>query len=205
MHDSQSLFKAMEEWLSEKAVTGVFAEEGAEEVLKEENMYTPEEEPEGNWSEMEIPEHFRQEMLQKVDTSTRRMVRKAHRGLGHPGRTTMLRMMKLGGASAEAIRYAKVWQCPVCIRMSRPLKPMESSAELRPFGFNETVGMDIKYLKDYEQNKFVALSVVCAGTSFHQAVLVKNRDPKHISEQFLKMWITHWLPKTCDRRSRRRI
>jgi hypothetical protein len=191
VEEPQELWKHLSGWAENQSyVQDIFNEDGGN--LKEESMYTPEEEPEGNWSELEIPEHFRQETLEKVDKETRKMVRKAHRGLGHPERSTLLRMMKLGGATPEAIRYAKVWQCPVCLRMARPPKPLEASTAIRPFGFNETVGLDLKYLKDYEKNKFVALSVVCAGTSFHQAVLVRNRDPKHVSEEFLRMWISHY-------------
>ncbi len=74
---------------------------------------------------------------------------------------------------------------------------MGTNAALRPFGFNETVGMDLKYLKDFEENRFVALTIVDSGTAFQQACLLKTRDPKHVSEKFLETWITHYgCPRT---------
>ena len=46
-----------------------------------------------------------------IDVETKRHVRVAHRNLAHPSRETFVRMLRLGGATAEAIRYAKLWTC----------------------------------------------------------------------------------------------
>lgn len=130
--------------------------------------------------------------MEKVTPETKRTVRKMHRGLGHPERGTMLRLMKLSGASSSAVKYAKTWQCPVCQKMSRPTKPAKATTAIRPFGFNETVGMDLKYQKDHRQNRFVALTVVDSGTAFQQATLLKSRDPKHVAEKFVDLGISHY-------------
>ena len=104
----------------------------------------------------------------------------------------MLRTMRLGGASSEAIEYSKVWMCPVCVQMSRPPKPGVASTAIRPVGFNWTVAMDVKYLKDVEGGKHIALSVVCAGTALHHASLLKTKVPNHVSQELLRNWIWHY-------------
>jgi hypothetical protein len=193
----RNLFEAMEKWLSTNRKENLVFQEDEDQPrdepkINEETMYTGEEEPQNNWSEQEVPEHARAEILEKVTPETCRTVRRMHRGLGHPERGTMLRLMKLSGASSTAVKYAKTWQCPVCQRMSKPAKPAEASTAIRPFGFNETVGMDLKYLKDRDQNRYVALTVVDSGTAFQQATLLKSRDPKHVAEKFVDLWIAHY-------------
>ena len=109
------------------------------ESVPEEATMTTEEEPPGSlWSENEIPEGERREILDEVPGKIRRQVRKTHRGFGHPGRETMLRMMRLGGASPAAIRYARVWQCPVCAQIASPPKMMTASPTVRPYGLTRS-------------------------------------------------------------------
>ncbi len=86
----------------------------------------------------------------------------AHNRLGHPQRGTLLRMLKLAGASSTALRYAKSWKCPTCIAKQAPRRIAKTSASLRPFGFNHTIHIDLKYLTDSVRGKYVAMSVcVC--------------------------------------------
>ena len=47
----------------------------------------------------------------------------AHRQLGHPSRSTLLRMLKLSGANEEALRSAKTWKCDVCAMRQPPKHP----------------------------------------------------------------------------------
>ena len=108
----------------------------------------------------------------------------------------MLRMMRLGGATPAAIEYAKVWQCPVCASSQRPSNPLNASTRIRPYGFNVSVSMDLKYLKDAQEQHHVALSLVDAGTSWHAGALVKNRTPKHVVSKIMETWIMHYgVPK----------
>ena len=111
-------------------------------------MTADEEDPGVTWSENEIPERVRQEILAKVRRKVRQQVRRTHRGLGHPSKETMLRMMRLGGASPAALEYVKVWRCPVCSEVAQPPRMMQSSPVARPYGFNKVVCIDVKYLKD---------------------------------------------------------
>ncbi len=144
-----------------------------------------------NWSENEIPEDKRDGILTRVSKEIRRSVRRAHRGLGHPSRRTFTKMLRLGRASPPALLYAQTWICPTCAASARPAEPHHASTRTRPFGFNVVVVADLKYLKSLTQ-QLVALSLVCAGTSWHVAALLRNRKPRHVFKKILTEWIAHY-------------
>ena len=147
-----------------------------------------------NWSDNEIPESERARILESIPIDIRKEVRRTHSGLGHPEKTVFLRMLRLGGAAPEALEYAKVWQCPVCQAKKRPPKPQVAGGASRPFGFNEVVSTDLKYLKDSLGETFVILHVVCSGTSWHAASLIKTRQPEYVAQKFMEIWISHYGP-----------
>ena len=63
---------------------------------------------------------------------------------------------------------------------------------MRPFGFNEVVVVDLKYVKDSKGKQFVALSLVDAGTCWHVAILLKKRMPRHVVRKMIEGWIRHY-------------
>lgn len=172
--------------LSPRAETRAIFSEGARETSTKkssgkprpqtvsEDTFMPAQERSDEWSAQEVPEKFREEVLKRIPRAIRREVRRMHHGLGHPKRTTFLRMLRLGGATAPSMEYAKIWQCPVCAEIESPLQPMVAAPTIRPFGFNKIIGLDLKYLKDAETNHHVALSIVCFGTAFHGGTMLKK-------------------------------
>ena len=99
---------------------------------------------------MEIPERYRLEMKGNTMREVRRVVRKAHRGPGHPSRDAFIKMLRLGLASKVAMDYDNVWVCPVCAATRMPGAPHMATSSLRPYGFNETAVVDLKYVKDVQ-------------------------------------------------------
>ena len=65
-----------------------------------------------------------------ISTEVRKSVEFTYR---HLSTSKLLRMMRLSGASSEAIRYAKRWRCDVCAQRQRPRHPMASTATTRPY------------------------------------------------------------------------
>lgn len=116
-------------------------------------------------------------------------VEKIHRRLGHPSREALVRMLKIGGAPKETLDYAQKFQCPTCQSMAPPDRPFQQSTRTRPAGFNVEVHVDLKYAKNVKGENFVALSMVCAGTNKHAAVLLKTRQPAYVAKKFIKHWI----------------
>ena len=114
----------------------------------------------------------------------------AHSRLGRPRRRTFLGMLNLSGASQQAIQFAKVWVCAVCLERQAPDPTNKSSAaKLRPYGFNVTVSLDLKFTKDVKGKAHGALSVVCAGTTFHGAYLIRTKHPRYVSRKIVRRWI----------------
>ena len=151
----------------------VIKEEPNAQQVPEEQFMDPDDEEQANWSTEEIPPKYREKLL-KVPKSIRNQVRRMHRGLGHPSRETMIKMMKTAGARSEAIEYARRWDCPICQAAMAPKKPLNASARLRPYKFNHTVAVDLKYLKDSIGKQRVALHAVCCGTGFQAACMLKT-------------------------------
>eukprot|EP00439_Symbiodinium_sp_Y106_P070485 s391_g12.t1 len=112
-----------------------------------------------------------------------------HRRLGHPSNETLVRMLQHGGASDDMVRLASTLACPSCQLSRAPKKPFPSRPALRAVVFNTTVHADLKYLHDFRGGVYVALSVVDEATNFHQARLLRTREPAHVAAKFLSMWI----------------
>jgi hypothetical protein len=162
--------------------------EGEAEGPREESFMDAGDVVEDDWSSNELPESVRADLYNRTPRETRRSIRKAHCGLGHPSQATFLRMLRLGGATPAAMDYAKAWVCPICAASAVPGKPLEAGVRTRPFGFNKTVCLDLKYLKDGAGKNHVALSAVDAGTSWHAACVLKNRTPVNVVRKLLALW-----------------
>ena len=125
-----------------------------------------------------------------VNPEILKTVSKIHQRLGHPTRDALLRMLKLSGAPKETLDCAKQYRCPVCESKAPPDKPYLQKPRQRPAGFNVEVHVDLKYAKNVKEETFVALSMVCAGTNKHAAVLLKTRKPSYCAQKFIKHWIS---------------
>ena len=97
-------------------------------------------------------------------------------------------MLRLGGATAQALQHATHWRCPTCVESAPPKRYLQATPEIRPFGFNKVLVLDLKYLKDAEHDPLAVLSMVDAGTAWHAACFVKNRTTRHIGRKLLSEW-----------------
>ena len=113
-----------------------------------------------------------------------------HNRLGHPTNATLSKMLSLAGATRETIQLAQQFQCPTCQETQAPARYLKASAEMRTTIFGRELQCDLKYLHDHKNNLFVALSMVDGATSFHQAVLLRNRAAEHVARKCLRHWIS---------------
>ena len=74
-----------------------------------------------------------------------RSLRKLHDNLGHPSSANLARVLKHGGASQVAIDLSRELQCDICKAQKAPASPPPAQTN-RVTGFNERVGLDVKYL-----------------------------------------------------------
>lgn len=87
--------------------------DGEEAVEEEDGLKELEEEllPEVNPEE---EQRLEDDQRHPISREVKRAVEFAHRQLGHPSRSTLLRMMKLSGSNDEALRYARQFRCDLC-------------------------------------------------------------------------------------------
>ena len=118
-----------------------------QDAIDEEEAFEDQEEVEGfpDYDPLE-EDAVEEDARHPVSGEVRKAVQYAHRQFGHPSRSTLLRMLKLSGATPEAIRFAKRWRRPVCESRKAPRHPAAATVSTRPFGFNKVVQMDVKYL-----------------------------------------------------------
>ena len=137
-----------------------------------------------------------EEQRHPVSREVRKAVEYAHRQLGHPSRSTLLRMMRLSGANKEAIRYAQRWRCEVCAMRQRPRRPQAAAASVRPYGFNIHLHIDLKFVHDVRDKRYAVLSVLDLGTIKHDAVMIKTRRSDYVAGKFMRHWIMlYGVPK----------
>ena len=127
-----------------------------------------------------------------IAPDTRKAVEQAHRQLGHPSRATLVRMLRLSGASEGAIENAKTWRCDTCATRAPPRHPTASAPGLRPYGFNKEHQVDLKYVKDCRGKKYVFLSMIDVGTVYHHGVMLKTRRSEYVASKWLKHWVSQF-------------
>ena len=126
-----------------------------------------------------------------------RAVEFTHRQLGHPSRETLVRMLRLRGATDDAVKYARRFQCDICASWQPPKHPMASTPVARPYGFNRHVHVDIKFAHDVRGRRYCCMSVLDLGTAFHQGAMLKTRRSDYVAKKFLMHWIQ---PYGCPER-----
>ena len=135
--------------------------------------------------EEEVEEDHRHPVPKEVQKA----VEFAHRQLGHPSRSTLLRMLRLSGANPDAIRHARRWTCDVCAARKAPKHPRAAASSIRPYGFNLHLHIDVKFLWDARGKKYAALSILDIGTMMHQACLLKTRRSDYVAGKFFRRWV----------------
>ena len=85
---------------------------------------------------------------------------KLHRNLGHPSNADLVRVLKHGQASDDAIKIARDLSCDFCTDRKAPMvaNPGKTSTVTE---FNQRVGLDVKFLPGWKPNQRVtALNIV---------------------------------------------
>ena len=130
---------------------------------------------------------------EKLQTS----LRKLHTNLGHPPNNQMVRILKHGGASDQAIQLARSFDCEHCRSQAAP-KPALPTQTQRVTEFNAKVGLDVKYLTGWKTNqKIPALNIVDYGSSLQLMVPLYQRETSElIGKTFMERWVS-WagMPK----------
>ena len=114
----------------------------------------------------------------------KRLLQRAHEGLGHPSTEKFIRILRYSKAKPEVIAEARNLSCSVC-RRHQQVKPARSSAPLRELEFNDCVGTDVIYLPLPDKRTRPALNVIDWATKFQLMIPLKSKKPAAIREAYI--------------------
>ena len=92
-------------------------------------------------------------------------IKKLHNNLGHIGQRDLLRILRNGGASEDALVRAKQFECDLCKSHVKPAVANPAHGH-RIAEFNERIGIDVKFLPGWLPNQKVkAVNMLDYGSS----------------------------------------
>ena len=147
----------------------------------------------------------RRKMWLTFPREARAAIRKLHSQIGHKPLNVLLHILKGAKASPEVIKAAKYYKCDVCTELDTGPRPRPTKAPSR-YAFNHELIIDVIDVKDSQGERYSFLSMVDAGTTFHQVALVRVGGGNPSSRKCLSKLITYWTSwagwpsiLTCDR------
>ena len=154
----------------------------------------PSEVLECSFDDCEVPDHTVFEALaiqEQVDPEKiKQSLMKLHRNLGHPSNADLVRVLKHGQASEEAIKLARDLTCDFCTARKAPAvaNPGKTSTVTE---FNQRVGLDVKYLPGWKPNQRVpALNAVDHATSYQLVVpFFETETSTVLRKLYLERWV----------------
>ena len=119
-----------------------------------------------------------------------RIVKRLHCNLGHPPNSDLVRILRQGQASPQAIDIARNLECAICQNHIKPKTPLPAKVD-RIAGFNKQIGMDVKHLRGWKVNQKVkALNIVCHASGFQRMIPFFEVETSRLLRQLLD---DHWI------------
>ncbi|CAK9008829.1 unnamed protein product [Durusdinium trenchii] len=126
----------------------------------------------------------------KYDQSTKTVVSRLHRNLGHPPATELKKLLAMNGIKNQTILAAvDDMTCASCQRTRMPTRP--SPAAIPDTGlrqFADSIQLDIVYIRDIAGSNFPVLGVIDECTLLHQAAVLDSRLPSEVLKKFIRIW-----------------
>ena len=123
-----------------------------------------------------------------TDKEKERKMNKLHIQMAHASKESLIRLLHSSGITDKSMEKALIKvsdNCEFCLKHKRkPLRPCVS--EPLSEGFNNTVAMD---LKTVVKDKIYILHLICLGTKFSTACVIRNKFATTIIKGVLKIWI----------------
>ena len=103
--------------------------------------------PEDKWVEVLAAKDVLKE--EKSPQEVKQVLLKLHKNLGHPHNHDLVRILKHGNASEQALQLARELQCPFCESHTKPHAALPAKPS-QIVGFNQQIGIDVKQLTRLE-------------------------------------------------------
>ncbi|CAK0861813.1 unnamed protein product [Prorocentrum cordatum] len=124
--------------------------------------------------------------------AVKRAIERVHVNLGHPSRPALLRGLRLGKATALALKAARLFVCESCRRVQRPSIPRPSQLP-RVDEFNVLLAMDCFENVDSAGNNWEFLGIMCMGTNFHVVCLLEDTHKNPMASEVRKFYELCWV------------
>ncbi|CAE7223119.1 LZTR1 [Symbiodinium necroappetens] len=126
----------------------------------------------------------------QVPVEVRRSIARAHINMGHPTAEELIRMANAAGTpSSMFIEAIRKLECATCSRLKGPQAPRPAASTITATQFGDRVEVDMFYLRDLQGRSCMVLGAVDSATRFHQAAVLKSRDPEDAYEALEAMWL----------------
>ena len=160
--------------------------------------------------EVDVPrlpmlEAERRQGWKKLPQHVRVAVRRLHHQLGHIPLKVLANLLRAARVDPEYIKRVKLLRCNECEK-SAPRRAAHKVSLPERFVFNHSIGIDVFELLDAEGTKFQVLNMICLGTCFQLAEIVRQGSGTPSSAKCLDALKRRWMtwaghPTTlhCDR------
>ena len=112
------------------------------------------------------------------------------RNLGHPSSADLVRILRHGQASEQALRLAKELQCPFCQSHAKPHAALPAHP-VHVTEFNQQIGIDVKHLPGWRANqKVLSLNIVDTASGYQRVIPFFETETSRLLWQLLK---DHWI------------
>ena len=138
--------------------------------------------PEEDGAEAERGGH--QELPLADRFTLKRIIQRAHEGLGHPATDRFIRILRYAKAKPEVIAEARNFKCSVCQR-HQVTRPARRSAPPRELDVNDCVGVDVIYLPIPGNKTMPTLNMIDWGSKFQ---LRKPSETRNAYRQWLRIF-----------------
>ena len=137
-------------------------------------------------------------------------MRRLHHRFGHVPRKVLINLLRAAKVHEDFVKAVRLHRCQTCEDTS--LKQPTHKTQLPwDYRFNHTLGIDLFEVIDIDGAKFQVLNMVCVGTTFQQAHVVRQGPGQCSSSTCLKAlqerwfsWAGHPVQIICDRGLRNR-
>ena len=126
----------------------------------------------------------------KVPADVRRLIRNCHYNLGHPSNFALARLMSVSLCHPDMIAYAREMKCPTCVRRNPPGRIPRATMPYRPTQFNNTIGVDLKWIKDSQGETFYMLNILDLATGFNLGIAMKDKSATLMTEMYKTYWLS---------------
>ena len=130
--------------------------------------------------------------VEKPESEVLASLSKLHRNLGHPPNADLIRILRHGQASDQAVRLAKTFSCEFCKSRQQPSVALPAQPS-RVSEFNHQIGIDVKQLPGWQPNqKIKALNIVDTASSFQRMIPFFEQETASLLRKLLTDHWTVW-------------